>query len=284
MADKALLLGINQYQRVSDLRGCVNDVHSIQTLLTGVFGFAAENVHTRTNEKVTKKVIQKQWKWLLSSASPGDRLVFHFSGHGSYTADEDGDETDDGVDELICLYDMDWDNRDSYLLDDDLREMASRIPQGVDLTILLDCCHSGTATRVLRMPGQIDDETELKLPAVDIQTSVARWAMASAGRLAAMGDERAAAEIQRVIAPESTADASSTVLVRFVPPPAWVQQKFRRAGVRRPLAIVRDQPMNHVLFSGSQSDQTAADAQIEGDYHGAFTYYFCEIAHNRGGN
>jgi len=31
-------------------------------------------------------------KWLFEGVGPGDRVVFHFSGHGSYTADLDKDE------------------------------------------------------------------------------------------------------------------------------------------------------------------------------------------------
>src|SRR5262245_7193840 len=107
MADKALLLGINDYKHVNPLRGCVNDVENVRKLLTEKFGFDAKNVKTLINQRVTKAKVQEQMKWLFRDAREGDRLVFHFSGHGSFTADLDGDE-DDGKDELICLYDMDF--------------------------------------------------------------------------------------------------------------------------------------------------------------------------------
>ena len=86
------------------------------------------------------------WKWLLKGAERGDRLVFHFSGHGSQIADIDGDE-DDGADELLCLYGMDWNDPKTYLLDDEIHEWTQQIPAGVAVTFLLDCCHSGTGTR-----------------------------------------------------------------------------------------------------------------------------------------
>lgn len=153
MPDKAVLFGVNRYKSMSHLRGCLNDVQDIAAALTDVCGFAAANVRTRTDDMVTKKEVRKQWKWLLEDAAGGDRLVFHFSGHGSYATDVDGDE-DDGVDELLCHYDMDSSDAGTYLLGDDLRAMTAEIPAGVHVTFLFDSCHSGTATRALRMPGQ----------------------------------------------------------------------------------------------------------------------------------
>jgi metacaspase-1 len=274
MADKAVLFGINKYKTISHLRGCVNDVKNVAALLTDILGFSAGNVRTRTDEKVTKKDIQKQWAWLLEDASPGDRLILHFSGHGSYTTDNDGDESD-GVDELLCLFDMDWDDGETYLLDDDIRQMTSEIPEGVLVTFLFDSCHSGTATRALRMPGQPHEEEESMRPMVDVTATVARLDIRQAGRRAAPLPEAPTA-IGRAIAPETPTDAQHTVLARFVPPPANVMRRLRRAGIRRRLVTMRDaDAMNHVLFSGSQSDQTSADAYIAGDFHGAFSYHFC---------
>ena len=44
MSDKALLLGINDYAHVSDLRGCENDVRNLASLLEGTFGFQSRNM------------------------------------------------------------------------------------------------------------------------------------------------------------------------------------------------------------------------------------------------
>src|SRR5439155_24598931 len=104
------------------------------------------------NQKVNKNEVTKQLKWLFKDVGAGDRVVLHFSGHGSYIPDEDGDE-DDHLDELICLYDMDWDNPNSYLKDDDLREWTKDLPKGAILTVILDNCHSGTGTRMIVRPG-----------------------------------------------------------------------------------------------------------------------------------
>lgn len=280
MADKAVLFGVNKYKSVSHLRGCVNDVNNVAKLLKSVFDFKSDNVRTRTDDKVTKKEIRKQWSWLLDGAVPGDRLVFHLSGHGSYTADKDGDETEDGVDELLCLYDMDWDDEETYLLDDDLRKMTKDIPDGVHVTFIFDTCHSGTATRALRLPGQPADGDESRQPVVDVKSTVTRAARANR-HFAEMSTP--AVTIERAIAPESEADAMHTVLARFVPPPPHVLRRLNRVGVRKRVLGMRGaEKMNHVLLAGSRSDQTSADAYISNDFNGAFTYYLCEAVRQVG--
>jgi uncharacterized caspase-like protein len=151
MADKALLLGINSYKKVNSLRGCINDVDNMRKLLTEVFGFNPSNVKVLLNDKVVKKDVKAHLAWLFNDAKPNDRIVFHFSGHGSQTVDRDGDESE-AVDELLCLYDMDFRDPETYLLDDELRDWAKKLPTGVQLTFVLDSCHSGTGTRMLMEP------------------------------------------------------------------------------------------------------------------------------------
>ncbi len=41
--------------------------------------------------------------------------------------------------------------------------------------------------------------------------------------------------------------------------------------------------MNHVLLAACRDDQTAADARIDNDFNGAFTYHLCEAIRRAGG-
>jgi hypothetical protein len=97
--------------------------------------------------RATKKGILDRLKWLVKDAKSGDRLLFHFSGHGSQIRDRDGDELKDSLDEIICPHDMDWDG--TYIVDDDLKAVFAKLPAGVHLEVLLDSCHSGSATRAV---------------------------------------------------------------------------------------------------------------------------------------
>ena len=275
MADKAFLNGINNYKHISDLRGCENDVEELKELLMEQYGFKSNSIRTRKNERVTKEEINTGWDWLLRGAKPGDRLVFHFSGHGSYTVDTDADEKDDRKDELLCLYDMDWDDPESYLLDDELWELTQKVPEGVLLTVLLDCCHSGTGTKAIVPTGQVRSASFSleKVPLVIVQDTIERAGGGEAGVRALSLDD---------------ADDEKTVLARFVEPPPEIRERAEKARVRPSFfsGEVRGERgrdrMNHVLLAGCRNDQTSADAFLEETYRGAFTHGFCSAIQEHG--
>src|SRR2546425_1267038 len=109
MARKGLLVGINDYQEVNDLKGCINDVTNLREILKTFLGFQNSDLRLLIDSRATKMNIISRLNWLVRGAKAGDYLVFQFSGHGSQIRDRDGDELADHLDELICPYDMDWD-------------------------------------------------------------------------------------------------------------------------------------------------------------------------------
>jgi len=149
MAKKAVLIGINRYRVPgADLRGCVNDVKGMQSVLIQYYGFAAGDITLLTDGDATKKAMKATIRGLLAGAKKGDVLYLHYSGHGSNVPDRDGDEADHR-DEILCPTDLDW---KAPLTDDWLRDTFDRLKAGVSLTVVLDCCHSGTATRAVTPP------------------------------------------------------------------------------------------------------------------------------------
>ncbi|MDK9725474.1 MAG: caspase family protein [Sterolibacteriaceae bacterium MAG5] len=149
MARKALLIGINRYRVPgSDLRGCVNDVKNMAAALTAHAGFAAGDIAALTDLDATKKAMQAGIRKLLKGARKGDVLLLHYSGHGANVPDANGDEAD-RRDEILCPTDLDWYDP---LTDDWLRATFDTLPAGVNLTVVMDCCHSGTNTRALLPP------------------------------------------------------------------------------------------------------------------------------------
>ncbi len=171
MTRKALLVGVNKYKMAgSDLNGCVNDVTNVRHILMTYFGFSVKEIRVVIDERATKANIMKRLEWLVKGAKTGDQLLFHFSGHGSQIRDRDGDELKDGMDEILCPYDMDWDG--TYIVDDDLNKLFGKLPKGVNLDVLLDSCHSGTATREMRGPEGSDGNRVVRArylpPPVDI--------------------------------------------------------------------------------------------------------------------
>ena len=144
MAKRALLIGINRYRIPgADLRGCVNDVTNMQRVLVQFCGFRKSDIAVLTDFGATKKAMQSGIRSLVSSGRKGDVLLLHYSGHGANVPDADGDEAD-RRDEILCPTDLDWKDP---LTDDWLRTVFNRLKAGVSLTVVMDCCHSGTNTR-----------------------------------------------------------------------------------------------------------------------------------------
>ena len=65
-----------------------------------------------------------------------DRMVMYYSGHGSRTSDRNKDEAD-GMDECLVF-------RNGTVVDDDIADMVKRYNNCKKLTLVADCCHSGT--------------------------------------------------------------------------------------------------------------------------------------------
>jgi len=235
MASKALLVGINDYRKVRDLRGCINDVSDVHFTLTNLYGFNTGQIRVLTDTRATKANIFHRLDWLLDGAKKGDTLFFHFSGHGSQIRDRNGDELEDSLDEILCPYDMDWD--DTFIVDDDLDKLFSNVPEGVILEIFLDCCHSGTATRDLGLAPPPDLAPVFADPAI-----VDRFLPPPMDIYF------------RQVGEEDRLDKRGFVA-------GFLKRKNKQNGG------------THLLWSGCMANQTSADASIGGRFHGAFTYY-----------
>ena len=143
MRKTGLCVGINNYPGTSsDLSGCINDCNDWADILQSKYGFS--NITKLIDSQATRASIKQALTKLVEGAVSGDIIVFTYSGHGSFVVDTSGDEPD-GKDETLYTY-------DGNILDDELREILNKVKEGVKTIIILDSCHSGTATRVSR-PG-----------------------------------------------------------------------------------------------------------------------------------
>jgi len=234
MAKKAVLIGINRYRIPgADLRGCVPDVNNMSSLIQKLYGFDAADITMLTDLAATKKAMQDAISGLVAGGKRGDVLLLHYSGHGSNVPDDNGDETDDHRDEILCPTDLDWNDT---LRDDWLRSVFDGLRDGVNLTVITDSCHSGTATREIAPPDAPIIERYLPSP----------WDLldAESGRVL-RGTTRG------TLHRSSAADRDAHDVV-----------------------VVDDMP--EVLVSGCRADQTSADAAIAGGFAGALTYNLVE--------
>ncbi len=247
MTKKALLVGINDYAPGGaggpDLRGCVNDVRDMANTLNvlGIVAAVPATMQILTDTRATRAAILSGFKWLVSGAKRGDTLVFFYSGHGSQVVDVSGDDPD-GRDETICPHDF---ATAGMIKDDDFRSMLAGLPVGVNLDIILDSCHSGTATR-----DMFDALNGLDEPSI----------------------------ANRYVEPPIDwgffLDANPSLPLRAILKPG-VEGSGRRDAV-----VVAG--LNHVLWAGCRDNQTSAEAPIGGTWRGVFTYNFCKAMRGAG--
>lgn len=139
---KALLFGLNYTGTNSELRGCINDIKDMGAFLHRVKGFEVEMYHDEDDGlrygttcqgmiRAIQRLAIQTWKENISS------VVIHYSGHGSYVKDVSGDEQD-GYDECLCPV-------DGFITDDYLHELFNSFNPKTRITVIFDCCHSGSA-------------------------------------------------------------------------------------------------------------------------------------------
>lgn len=130
---KALVVGIDYYENIKPLHGCVNDAYAIKAVLDrhsdGTKNFdAVIEIATGPKATIERKELKNKVEELFKDKS--DIALFYFSGHG-YVESTGGylitSECKDGDDGLSM---------------NDLLEIANSSPARNKI-IILDCCHSG---------------------------------------------------------------------------------------------------------------------------------------------
>jgi uncharacterized caspase-like protein len=148
--DRALLIGIERYKdrRIPMLPGCEADVEEIAALLRQGYGMTDRQIAVLRSADATHAAITRALEgWLVAGTRPGDRVIFYYSGHGSQTTD-DGGEEEDGLDEILCPYDYEPATQAEMLRDDELAKVLHRL-EGRNVTVIFDACHCGTAYKTI---------------------------------------------------------------------------------------------------------------------------------------
>lgn len=155
---RALLVGISDYgnamedsNKWANISGA-NDV----LLLSPLFSEHGYTVTSLVDSLATHANITKALEQLAQDSNNGDKVYIHFSMHGQPFEDLDGDE-EDGWDEALIpvnaqmQYSEGVYDGQNHLLDDELEvyfnDIRSKIGPDGHLYVILDACHSGTASR-----------------------------------------------------------------------------------------------------------------------------------------
>ncbi len=147
---KALVVGIDFYEHLTRLSGCVNDAYSVRGVLErhadGTLNFPTPNllVGTDSEHAVTRRELKDAVRELYEDDS--EIALFYFAGHG-YIEDAGG---------FLCASDST--TGDDGLALSEVMQFANQSP-ALNKVILLDSCHSGVAGNHAMIGGlaQISD-------------------------------------------------------------------------------------------------------------------------------
>ncbi|MCA9472747.1 MAG: caspase family protein [Nitrospirales bacterium] len=146
---RALLIGIGKYQGLPRLPGSKNDINLVHQVLKTQYGFADENMRILRDEDATRENVLSALEQFVSEVGPNDVAYIHYSGHGSQVEDVNGDEANDQLDETIVPHDGRTEGVPD-ITDDELEAIFAKL-KTTNAVVVLDSCHSGTATRGLEV-------------------------------------------------------------------------------------------------------------------------------------
>jgi hypothetical protein len=129
---RALIVGLDKYDHIPPLTGCVNDAKEMRKILShhedDSDNFDCHMFVSPGVNDISRKFLRKQWSKLFDNYE--DEILFYFSGHGhptevgGYIVTQDAEEGDPGLsmDELLTL--------------------ANR-SKARSVILILDCCFAG---------------------------------------------------------------------------------------------------------------------------------------------
>ena len=155
--NRALIVGIGEYDTEKTGWGKLHGDKDVDIMIETLasIGFEKTNIKTLKNRQATKREIIKNLKELSSKVQPGDKVIFHFSGHGQPVTDLNGDEVN-GLDESIVPYDAYRSSKykiglksyqgENHIIDDELFPIFNEIKKKVGskgyFVVSIDACYS----------------------------------------------------------------------------------------------------------------------------------------------
>ncbi|MFK8035885.1 MAG: caspase domain-containing protein [Hyphomicrobiales bacterium] len=155
----ALVIGIDEYEHLSDLQGAVNDASDIAD---AVAALDPTEVRVLLNGAATREAIYTNWNELVAKASPGDTLLITYAGHGGNEPATYADDEDNARDENILLSGFDRTGLPAAqrIRDDEIAALIAQRPE-VDVIFVADSCHSGSVHRKLTGRARFSPITEI---------------------------------------------------------------------------------------------------------------------------
>jgi hypothetical protein len=265
---RALLIGINEYHpAIGPLAGCINDVRQVKEILLGHFSFPSEEVKELHDSDATREAILTGLEWLVGDAETGDVLVLFYSGHGTRLHNP---EDPSGKDEALVAYSDEWEHlldgqtyphalfleedwERQFIRDKEIKSCLNSLADGVNLTLIMDCCHSGDISKIpRRFPRFVE-------PPTSVQNAIHE-----AARSYQEGEQEEGDPDELKISKEHVKH--------------WLEKVF--LGNRFDFV---DSLERSILLAACSEKETAIEKTFDGERGGVFTHYLADALRSDGG-
>ncbi|VDC06740.1 unnamed protein product [Peniophora sp. CBMAI 1063] len=169
---RALVIGIDEYACVDipNLAGAVSDADAIDDYLRNELCVPKEHIVNLRNEQATRDAVIREIKALSTREGirRGDPILIYFAGHGTTAPAPAGWHVGKQSVSLIAPHDTDTKLEDAgmskFAIPDRtigallhlLAEQLGTDDAGANITVIFDCCHSGSGTRSIPSPAFVD--------------------------------------------------------------------------------------------------------------------------------
>ncbi|KAK5108440.1 hypothetical protein LTR62_008327 [Meristemomyces frigidus] len=267
---KSLLIGINYIGSQHQLQGCHQDVANVREFLDAM-GYPEDprsQVIMRDDSRTDPRGpffpsghnILAAMQWLISE--PGTQNFLHYSGHGGQVA-SDGSRAS-GFSDTIVPQDFETNGQiASSILH---RLLVSNLPPTSSLTVILDCCHSGSA---LELPYVFRADEDGNVNMMDnVKTGI--QLVGAAEHLIQGGFNMGSIQDAQGLL------AGATDFFKGLTHRAPEVDQYGLAQSDTYAATQSDGTKQVTMYSGCRDDQTSADASIAGSHVGAMSWAFLE--------
>ncbi|KAI0309848.1 hypothetical protein OF83DRAFT_1071404, partial [Amylostereum chailletii] len=155
----ALVIGIDEYydSRVKNLSGAVADAEDVETFLIETMNVSPSRITKLHNREATRENIKECIRGLAThpDIKKGDPILIFYAGHGSEAVPPRGWPAGGPNKKIQMLVPYDFipstvlSERGQGIPDITLSVLLTRIAKakGDNITVILDCCYSGSGTR-----------------------------------------------------------------------------------------------------------------------------------------
>ncbi|KIJ56327.1 hypothetical protein M422DRAFT_239548 [Sphaerobolus stellatus SS14] len=177
----ALIIGINRYAN-NPLKGAVADAEAFRDYLLNNLHVPKENIRLLLDHQAQRKIILEAFRALQKDTriKRGDAIIIFYAGHGMEREAPEGWESGDPNNKIQMLVPCDFNPKARSPIhgipDRTIGTLLEGLSEknGNNITVIFDCCHSGSGTRVneddpttvrsIEMPENVDVPSDLDKP------------------------------------------------------------------------------------------------------------------------